>query len=81
MLPVALTIPAVNMFAPVMLPVALISPSTYAPVDARVKTLAVPPTLAMMLPPEVSMRTLDVPLLILATDVITPDKNAPLPRI
>ena len=64
-----------------MLPLALITPVTYSPVVAHCTTLAVPPTPTVMLPPELTTVTFEVPLLMLATDVITPVNNAPLPKI
>ena len=85
-LPLALTdaaetAAAVTKLPPVTLPVALISPVTYSPVVANTATLAVPPTPTVTLPPELTIVTLLVPLLMLATDVITPVSNAPLPKI
>ena len=50
-------------------------------VDAITTTLDVPPTLTVTLALAAPMFTLDVPLLMLATLVITPVKHAPLPRI
>ena len=63
------------------LPVAVKLPVTLAPAVLNTVTLLVPPTPTVTLPPELTTVTLDVPRLILATLVITPDKNAPLPRI
>ena len=64
-----------------ILPVALTTPETYSPVVANTATLPVPPMPTATLPPELTTVTFDVPLLILATLVITPVNNAPLPRI
>ena len=64
-----------------MVPETLNNPSTYWPVVAQTITFDVPPTPTVMLPPELTTVTFELPLLMLATDVITPDKNAPLPRI
>ena len=64
-----------------MLPLALTTPVTYSPVVANTATFAVPPTPTVMLPPELTTVTLLVPLLILATLVITPVSEAPLPKI
>ena len=64
-----------------MLPLALINPVTYSPVVAHTATLLVPPTPTEILPPELTTVTLLVPLLMLATLVITPLKQAPLPKI
>ena len=81
MLPVALMIPAVSKLPPVTLPVALIRPVTYSPVVAHCTTFAVPPTPTVMLPPELTTVTLELPELMLATLVITPVSNAPLPKM
>ena len=81
MLPVAETCPAVVKLPPVIFPVADSNPVTYSPVVANTATLLVPPTPTAMLPPELTTVTFDVPLLMLATLVMTPDKNAPLPKI
>ena len=70
-LPVALTIP-VETLPPVILPVAEITPATYAPVDANTRTLLVAPMLAAILPPLVVTLKLLVPSFMLATDVIMP---------
>ena len=75
------TAPAVTMLPPVTLPDALISPVTYSPVVANTATFDVPPTPTVTLPPELTTVTLLVPLLILATLVITPVNNAPLPKM
>ena len=75
------TAPAVTTLPPVTLPLALISPVTYSPVVANTATFDVPPTPTVTLPPELTTVTLLVPLLMLATDVITPVSNAPLPRM
>ena len=64
-----------------MLPLALITPVTYSPVVDQTTTLLVPPTPTLMLPPELTTVILLVPLLMLATLVITPVSNAPLPKI
>ena len=74
-------VPAVTRLAPVMLPEALTTPVTYSPEPANTATLPVPPTPTATLPPDVTTVTFDVPLLMLATDVITPVSNAPLPRM
>ena len=63
------------------LPVADTNPPTYSPVVDQTTTLPVPPIPTAILPPELTTVTLLVPLLMLATEVITPDKNAPLPKI
>ena len=81
MLPVADINPPVMMLPPVILPLALSTPVTYSPVVANTATLPVPPTPTETLPPELTTVTLLVPLLIFATDVITPVNNAPLPKI
>ena len=91
MLPVALsvvattfapfTLPAVEMLPPVMLPLTDNRPVMYSPVVAKTATLLVPPTPTAMLPPELTTVTFELPLLILATDVITPVRLAPLPSI
>ena len=81
MLPVADINPPVNKLPPVTLPVALINPVTYSPVVANTATFAVPPTPTSTLPPELTTVTLLLPLLMLATDVITPVSRAPLPKI
>ena len=81
------TKPPVSMLPPVMLAddimleLALINPVTYSPVVAHTTMLPVPPTPTVTLPPELTTVTLLVPLLILATLVITPVSNAPLPKI
>ena len=90
MLPVALsvvatifapfTLPAVDMFPPVILPLTDNSPVMYSPVVANTATFDVPPTPTVMLPPELTTVTFEVPLLMLATLVITPLRNAPLPK-
>ena len=77
----ALTAAAVTILPPVTLPDALILPVTYSPVVANTATLAVPPTPTVTLPPELTTVTLLVPLLMLATDVITPVSKAPLPKM
>ena len=64
-----------------MLPVALSSPVIKAPVVANTATLEVPPMLILALPPDAPISTRLVPLLMLATEVITPVKNEPLPRM
>ena len=69
------------MFPPVILPEADNTPDTYSPVVANTATLAVPPTPTVMLPPELTTVTFELPLLILATEVITPVNNAPLPKM
>ena len=64
-----------------MLPVALINPVTYSPVAANTATFDVPPTPTATLPPELTTVTFELPLLMLATDVITPVSREPLPKI
>ena len=73
--------PEVDILPPMILPVADIIPVTYSPEVAHTTTFDVPPTLAVILPPELTTVTFEVPLLILATLVITPLKHAPLPNI
>ena len=73
--------PPVNTLPPVTLPLALTTPVTYAPVLANTATFDVPSTLTVTLALAAAMFTFDVPLLILATDVITPVSNAPLPKM
>jgi hypothetical protein len=63
------------------LPFALNSPVMYSPVVANTATFAVPLTLTVTLALAAAMFTFDVPLLILATLVITPVNSAPLPKI
>ena len=75
------TLPAVDILPPVMLPLTDNRPVMYSPVVANTATLPVPPTPTVILPPELTTVTFEVPLLILATDVITPVRLAPLPRI
>ena len=79
--PVELINPPVKTLPPVTLPLALNTPVMYSPVVANTATLPVPPTPTETLPPELTTVTFDVPLLMLATLVITPVSNAPLPRI
>ena len=67
--------------AAITLPVALIKPVTYSPVVAKTATLPVPPMPTVILEPDPTTVTLLVPLLILATLVITPVNSAPFPRI
>ena len=74
-------LPPVILAAEVMLPLALNKPVMYSPVVANTATFAVPPTPTETLPPELTTVTFDVPLLMLATLVITPDKHAPFPKI
>ena len=64
-----------------ILPLALTTPVTYSPVVANTATFDVPPMPTETLPPELTTVTFELPLLILATLVITPVNNAPLPRI
>ena len=64
-----------------MLPLALITPVTYSPVEANTATFDVPATPTVILPPELTTVTLEVPELMFATDVITPVSNAPLPKM
>ena len=63
-----------------MLPLAEIKPVTYSPVSAKTATLLTPLTDTVTLAPGALMLTFELPLLMLATDVITPVKNAPLPK-
>ena len=77
----ATALPVVEIFPPMILPVADIKPLTYSPVVANTATLPVPPTPTVMLPPELTTVTFELPLLMLATDVITPVRLAPLPRM
>ena len=85
--PVADTNPPVNKLPPLtlaalmMFPLALIIPVTYSPVVANTATFDVPPIPTVTLPPELTTVTFEVPLLMLATEVITPLRNAPLPKI
>ena len=72
---VALIRPPVNKLPPVTLPFALNSPVMYSPVVANTATLDVPLTLTVTLALAAAMFTLDVPLLMLATDVIMPVKK------
>ena len=81
MLPVADINPAVNKLPPVTLPFALNTPAMYSPVASKTTTLPVPPIPTVTLPPELTTVTFDVPLLILATLVITPVRNEPLPKM
>ena len=69
------------MLPPVILPLTLSTPVIYSPVVANTATLAIPPTPTVTLPPELTTVTFEFPLLILATLVITPVNNAPLPNI
>ena len=78
--PVIVARPLVTKLLPMILPLALISPVTYSPVVANTTTFPVPPTPTVMLPPELTTVMFDVPLLMLATDVITPVNKAPLPK-
>ena len=73
--------PPVSTLPPVTLPLALSTPVMYSPVVANTATLPVPPTPTVTLPPELTTVTFDVPLLILATLVITPVSDTPLPKI
>ena len=67
---------------PFTLPVALINPVTYSPVEATTTTFPVPPTPTVTLPPELTTLTLLVPLTIALGVLPTmPDSNEPLPRI
>ena len=54
------------------LPVALAAPVIYAPDVANTAMLLTPPMPTATLPPELTTVTFDVPLLMLATVVITP---------
>ena len=56
-------------------------PATVNLLEPNTATLLVPPTPTVTLPLALTMATLLVPLLMLATDVITPLRNAPLPRM
>jgi hypothetical protein len=58
----------------------VIFPVTNNPVVSNTATLETPPTPTVTLPPELTTVTLDDPLLILATEVITPLRNAPFPK-
>jgi hypothetical protein len=58
----------------------MIFPAINNPVVSNTATLETPPTLTVILPPELTTVTLDDPLLILATEVITPLRHAPLPK-
>ena len=73
--------PAAFRLPPITLPLALIKPVTYSPVVSNTATFDVPPMPMATLPPELTTVTLLVPLLMLATLVITPVNSAPLPRI
>ena len=87
MLAVALINPPVSKLPPdtlaadVMFPLTLNNPVMYSPVVANTATFDVPSTLTVTLALAAAMLTFDVPLLMLATEVITPVKNAPLPRM
>ena len=81
MLAVALIDPLVSKLPPMILPLTLSKPVTYSPDVANTTTFDVPPTSTVMLPPDVAILIFDVPLLILATEVITPVNKAPLPKI
>ena len=78
MLPVAVIKPAVAMFPPVTLPLALKTPVIYSPVVANTATLLVPPMLTVTLLLAMTV-TFELPLLMLAKLVTTPVKQAPLP--
>ena len=73
--------PEVVMFPLVILPVTDNNPVMYSPVVANTATLLVPPIPIATLPPELTTVTLLVPLLMLDTEVITPLRNAPLPKM
>ena len=73
--------PAAFKLPPVILPLALNKPVMYSPVGANTTTFDTPPTPIVILPPELTTVTFEFPLLILATDVITPVSKAPLPKI
>ena len=62
-------------------PVAPTHHVTLAPRVLNTAMFAVPPIPTVTLPPELTTVTFDVPLLMLATEVMTPLKNAPLPKI
>ena len=81
MLAVADIKPPVSRLPPVMLPDADNKPVIYSPVVANTATLAVPPTPTEMLLLAAVTVTLELPELMLATDVITPVSKAPLPKI
>ena len=72
---VALIRPPVSKLPPVTLPFALNSPVMYSPVVANTATFDVPFTLTVTLALAEAMFTFDVPLLMLATDVIIPVKK------
>ena len=82
-----LTLPAVTLPAAVIdplvkiFPLACTVPATLVPTGENTATLPTPLTLTVMLALAEAMSTLLVPLLILATLVITPVNNAPLPKI
>ena len=80
-LPVELINPLVKILPPVTLPLTLATPVMYSPVVANTATFDVPPTPTVTLPPELTTVTFDVPELILATLVITPVKDEPLPKM
>ena len=63
----------------VALPVTAKSPVILNPPLYHTPTLATPPILVVMLPPELTTVELDVPLLMLLTLVIMPLSEAPLP--
>ena len=73
--------PAVSTLPPVTLPDALTNPVVVCPVEENTTTFAVPSTLTVTLALAAAIETFDVPLLMLATLVITPVSDAPLPRI
>ena len=55
-------------------------PATFTPVPVNVTILEFPATPTVTFPPELVTVTLLVPLLMLATLVITPVSKAPLPK-
>ena len=73
--------PEVEILPLVIFPVTDNNPVMYSPEVANTATLPVPPIPIDTLPPELTTVTFDVPLLMLATDVITPVRHAPLPRM
>ena len=78
---VAVIDPLVSKLPPVMLPLACSVPATLAPTGENTATLPTPLTPTVTLALADPMATLLVPLLMLATLVITPVNNAPLPKI
>ena len=91
MLPPALINPPVVIFPALMspaltevnvlLPVTLNTPLMYAPAGENTATFATPPTPMVTLAPALAIETLELPELMLATDVTTPVNKAPLPSM